>query len=439
MKSASIWRSGAPAAKCARIVLRSVFLNFVMSGLALAQSCELPRSSLNARELVQRVLSCHPGLASQSSLVEARKSALAYSDAIDDPVLVYAFSPLTLGNPLDTRQRLEISQRLLWPGKRALLRARSAGLRDAQLAIRDRESVNLALLARYTYAQWYYLREALVINHSQQALWEEFIRIAEVKYATGSGSKQDVLQAQTAAKLLDHRHIVLQAKQKSTQGQLNRLVNQPPSTPVGPAAQFAIPQLMASVVQDAIDSQPIVQELSAQLSSKTAERRYAEKDSMPDFRLNAGYNNLWNDVDKRFTFGISINIPLNNHKRRHKVVGLKAQEQAIQWQMQDARIELTQAINEAHINWQESLHVLSLFTDELLPLAKQSLTTASDEYQSGSGDFLTLLSTEKTLGQTRLETLEAGKNILLRYADVLAARGLSTIHVTNTDNLESTQ
>jgi len=55
----------------------------------------------------------------------------------------------------------------------------------------------------------------------------------------------------------------------------------------------------------------------------------------------------------------------------------------------------------------ESEHVLILYQNRLLPLAEENLEAAQSDYESGSGNFLDLISTEKNLMQTRLQREQA--------------------------------
>ncbi|MCK5905706.1 MAG: TolC family protein, partial [Gammaproteobacteria bacterium] len=71
----------------------------------------------------------------------------------------------------------------------------------------------------------------------------------------------------------------------------------------------------------------------------------------------------------------------------------------------------------------ESIHVFSLYKSKLLPLSKETLDAAESDYQSGKGDFLSLISSEKKYMQTQLQTEQALADIHRRLAKLESAAG----------------
>jgi len=57
-------------------------------------------------------------------------------------------------------------------------------------------------------------------------------------------------------------------------------------------------------------------------------------------------------------------------------------------------------------------------------LAEESLTTARDEYQSGSGDFLSLLIAQRQLLSTERMAEQALRDQFAQFAQLLAASGV---------------
>ena len=61
---------------------------------------------------------------------------------------------------------------------------------------------------------------------------------------------------------------------------------------------------------------------------------------------------------------------------------------------------------------------------DLLPLAEETLTTAQDEYQSGSGDFLSLLTAQRQLLSTQRAAEQALRDQYMQFSQLLAASGV---------------
>jgi len=69
------------------------------------------------------------------------------------------------------------------------------------------------------------------------------------------------------------------------------------------------------------------------------------------------------------------------------------------------------------------MHVYSLYKNRLLPLARENLDAATADYQSGKGDFLTLISSEKNWMQTQLQLQQTLTDSHRRIAELESAVG----------------
>ncbi|MGH8568068.1 MAG: TolC family protein, partial [Gammaproteobacteria bacterium] len=73
-------------------------------------------------------------------------------------------------------------------------------------------------------------------------------------------------------------------------------------------------------------------------------------------------------------------------------------------------------VQRAYDRVEESRHVLALYRQKLLPLAAENLQAALADYESGAGDFLTLLSAEQNLLRTELTATRARADYYRRLA-----------------------
>ncbi|GMR05452.1 MAG: hypothetical protein BMS9Abin25_0027 [Gammaproteobacteria bacterium] len=369
---------------------------------------------LAEKQLIQAVLASNPSIEAMQSARQAAESRVDQATALDDPMLSYSFAPSTIDqNDLDFGQKMMLSQKLPWPGKRAL-RGDSARL-EANASQENVLFLRLQLIetsAKY-FADWYSIHEAVWINRINQDLWQEFHDIAEVKYGTGQASQQDVLRAEVEQARLEHQAIVLNRKQQNILAQINTLLNRTPDTPVPPPA--ALPEIrelpdVEQLRKMALETHPALKALIARNQASDARLKLAEREYYPDFNVNAGYNSLWNQDEKRFTIGVGINIPLLQGKRDAKVSEQRARSQQNTFQIADKQAEIAGAVQRSYNNVEESRHVLKLYESKLLTLAEENLLAAKADYQSGAGGFLDLVSAEKNLFQTRLSYVKAQRD-----------------------------
>ncbi len=395
------------------LFITSILLLF--TAIASANQDVLFRSDqLDEKQLIQAVLASNPSIEAMQSAWQAAESRVVQATALDDPMLSYSFAPSTIDqNELDFGQKLMLSQKFPWPGKRAL-RGDSARL-EANASQENILLLRLQLIessAKY-FADWYSIHEAVRINQVNQNLWQEFHAIAEVKYGTGQASQQDVLRAEVEQARLEHQAIILNRKKQNILARINTLLSRKPDAPIPPPASLPEIRELPDVVQlrkTALETHPVLKALIARNQASDARLKLAEREYYPDFNVNAGYNSLWNQDEKRFTIGIGINIPLLQGKRDAKVSEQRARSQQSSFQIADKQAEIAGEVQRSYNSVEESRHVLKLYENKLLDLAEENLQAAKTDYQSGAGGFLDLVSAEKNLIQTQLSHVKAQRD-----------------------------
>lgn len=406
----------------------------VTGGRAVADSDEgalfTRNQPLTPRQLVAAVLARNPTLPAVQAAWQAAQSRIEPAAALDDPLLFYAAAPRTAGaDDQGFGQKLELSQKLPWPGKRQLRGQRAQ--HEADAAQQDIETLRLKLSAttRSLFADWYFIHEAIRINHINQELLQEFRRIAEARYSTGQASKQDALRADVEFNLLKHRAIVLERQRRDSLARINTLLNRAPDEPLPLPAKLSEPESLPSAQTlraRAIQAHPQLKALAAQIEAAKSTTGLARRAFYPDFNLKAGYNSLWNQGEKRLTVGVGINLPLDRSKRRAAEDAARARTMQAQWALTDKAAVIAGEVQRAYDRVEESRHVLTLYRERLLPLAEENLAAAKVDYQGGSGDFLSLLTTEKNLIQTRLQVEQALADVHRHLAALERAVGSLT-------------
>ena len=389
--------------------------------------------TLSSMQLVTAVLQANPQLKVAQATWQASLARVEQQSALDDPQFHYSFAPLTGdsrkpdGQHLDFGQRFEISQNIPFPGK-LHLQGKAA---EYQAETKQQNIMTLQLLlaskAKSLFADWFYIHQAIAINQTNQSLLEEFRDIAITRYSTGRASKQDVLQAEVERELLKHQAIALKRELKTILAQLNTLLNRPADTPLQVPRELPeitqLPDLEQLQIR-AMQSRPELKAVTARINTHKTRTQLAELAYYPDLKLSAGYNSLWDNEDKRFNIGVSINIPLDQSKRRAAEQEAKANRQQAHWRKIDLEAKIREELTVAYAHIEESLHVLRLYRHQLSSLADANLAAAKADYQSGKGDFLTLISSEKNRLQTQLQTEQALANVHRSFAKLEQAAGI---------------
>lgn len=387
------------------------------------------RPEIDVDEYTAEVLRRNPTLAAARHALEAAVARYPQVTALDDPMLGYAIAPGSIGSDaVDFGQRIELSQRLPWPGKRRLrgdVALSEAEARQEELRTARDELVREAKAA---FVRFYFVYRAIEINEVNKAILQEFRRTAETRYAAGTASKQDALQAEVAYDHLLHRGIVLERMRRVAVGRLNALLNRAPTAELPPP-----PQVLASpgdrrpleeLLDRSLAARPELAALVHRLRGREAALELAHKEFYPDFTVMGGYNSLWQEDDLRPIVGFGINVPLQRGRRHGAVDQATAEASRLRAQIAELTAKVALEVQEGYELVVEAEHVVHLYQTELVPAAEENLDAARTEYAAGEIDFLSLLAAERSLMQAQLAYQEALSGYHERHADLERAVGL---------------
>ncbi|MGY8776339.1 MAG: TolC family protein [Spongiibacter sp.] len=374
--------------------------------------------ALTAEQLVDAVLTRNPGLKGLAAAAAAANYRIAPAGALDDPMLTYAGAPETAGGPRGFQERVELSQTLPWPGKLGLredaARARAEG---EEQSLADRRLALMAA-AKGLFAEWAYIHRTLQIKHAHRDLLVELRRVAETQYAAGRARQQDVLQAEVEAARIDTDIVTHQRRKREVQAMINGLLNRSPQSPLPPPAPLPVPSEppdLQALQEAALEEHPELRRIQARIAEARARHGLAEKDYFPDFKLSAGYNTLWDDTDKRWMVGLSINLPFDlSGKRSATRNAAEADVMRHQWQLTDREAQLLAQLEQGRAQVQETRDIVAIHRQRLLPLAEESLNAAVADYRAGQGSFLTVIDAER-------QQLRTEDNLARAHADYLRA------------------
>ena len=414
---------------------------FIFSMLSCAAETKVFDESfpLSSTQLVNAVLSRNPTLPAMQASWEAASSRIDQASALDDPLLSYQMAPQTIGqSDLDYGQKIELSQKIPWPGK-LHLRGQAAEF-EASAAYENVNSMRLQLSAKakMLFAEWYFIHEAIRINRVNQKLLQEFRKLALSRYSRGLASNQDALSADVEFNLLKHQDIKLQREKQVLLAKINTLLNRMPDAAIPLPHGLSDPPLLPNIKwlrEKARLARPELKAQESRIQAFKARTDLAEREFYPDFNLSAGYNSLWDTDKKRFTIGMGINLPLDQSKRRAAETEARAKMKQAEWDEVDQLAKIVEEVQIAYDKVEENRQVIALYRNQLVPLAEENLEAAKLDYRTGSGDFLTLISAEKNLKNTQLQVERALTDAHLRLAELEWAVG-SIESLSNDDSLQ---
>jgi cobalt-zinc-cadmium efflux system outer membrane protein len=350
---------------------------------------------------------------SVESARQAWRAAIArvkQSGVFEDPMVTLEVAPLSIGSSTARfGYNAMISQRLPWPGKRALEESAAKAEADAVRNDYDAARRELALSASLLYDQYFVAARSLDINRAHVALMRSMQAAATTQYETGRASAQDPLQAEFELTHMEHDAVVLASQHDVTVAQMNELLHRAPELalppppkdlPLPPAPDLAEAQRLEN---EAIDHRPDIRAAQHHVVAEQARADRAQREYLPDVTVSTSYNSMWDMPEHRWMVGLSFDLPIQTGRRGGAVEearAMRAQFEADAARMSDmARTQVVVSLKQL----EESVHVLHLYEERLLPIARDEVEAARNAFTSSQAPFGAVIDAEKNLRQVELD------------------------------------
>jgi outer membrane protein TolC len=340
-------------------------------------------------------------------------------------------APASTGsNHVEFGYRLEVSQKVPFPGKRAL--RGQAALAEASAAEEDVQDMRLQLAesAKMAFYDAYLVERALGVNAEGLRLLQEFQKNAETRYKTGLVPQQDVLQASLEIGRQRQRQLVLERMRRVAQARLNTLLHRRPEDYIAPPPEQipvagSLPEV--SVLRAAaLARRPDLRALAERLRAEQASLDLAHKQVCPDFEVTGAYDTIMGNGPARdlaAQVGLRFNVPIRQ-ARRYGALG-EAEARVAQRQAELAKQvdQVALQVQEAYEQLRESQQTVHLYEETILPAAQANIKSAQATYINGRIPFLTLIEAQRGLVDLKDHYYEAVAEYFRRLATLERASG----------------
>ncbi|HEY6943756.1 MAG TPA: TolC family protein [Candidatus Acidoferrum sp.] len=291
---------------------------------------------------------------------------------------------------------LGFSQDIPYPGK---LRLRGEiAKKDADVMQQQVESVRRSVLTQVkaAYVQLGFLAKRVAILDSDGELLKQVVQTAEVRYGSGMGNQQEVLQAQIERTKLLREITMNQLESGKSQAALKQMLGRAQSSPdieTEELAETATPRTFEELLEAAKANNPDIAAARETVTKQGLQVDLAKKDFYPDF--NVQY--MWQRTDPTqfrayymATFG--MRIPIYRGRRQQRELAQAQAEQNRARSESETRVQQTAfALREEYLTQEKSAELLKIYREGLMPQARAELQAGTAAYESNRQDFQALL------------------------------------------------
>ncbi len=382
---------------------------FGNSAYAQERSVQLATPALAA--LIAEALQNNPELRAAAKEIEAANQRVRPAGALEDPMLEAGLlnvpiTPWRLNREDMTMKMLGLSQKLPYPGKRALREQVAA--KDAQtLDYGLRESRNrVAREVKLAYYDLALTDETVRLLKSNRQILEQFLHIAESRYGVGQAAQAEVFRAQTQLGRMSEELLRMERERPVTEAELMRLLGRrgnalPISVELPGLRETALN--VEALQQAALSERPQLLGLQSVIERGSKALDLARKEAQPDFDLRFSYGQREKDLagmrrEDLFSLTVAMNLPV---WREDKIEPRIAEAQALREQalemLQAQQNEVLARLRQQVALTEQSRKSVHLYETAILPQARLAVEAALAAYQVSRVDLLMLLDSQMTL------------------------------------------
>jgi outer membrane protein TolC len=394
-----------------RAPFRAALLPFLLltSNAALGAGEEAADAPL--RELLAEVSRNNPDIRVAQRELDAARNRISPAGALDDPMLELGVINLpaqsrSFSAEDMTMKMIGLTQRLPSLGKRALRREVAEKEADA-VAHNYREVSNRAVRSvKIAYADLGLVDESARLTEKNRRILEQFLAIAEARYAVGQGSQADVLKAQTQLSRMADELIKLGRERPMLEAELNRAIGRaseprPIAPPVPRAREVTL--RLDELREAALAHRPqlLAQQNLVERGAKAID--LARKDYYPDVDLRLSYgqrDNTTTDMRREdmISFTVAINLPIwGGSKREPRIAEAEAMREQARRMYEAQASEIITMLRQQVATAEQSLKSARLYETGILPQARLAVEASIAAYNVNRVDFFTLLDNQMTV------------------------------------------
>ena len=318
----------------------------------------------------------------------------------------------------------ELKQTILFPGKRALMRAvAEKNVQTRELALAGFQT-QLAIQVRRSFYELLAVRQIVALKEQQMTLAGTFVEAARKKVEGGFAPEFEQTKAEVELATAQKALRDAQAQEAVARTALNSLAGREPEAPLTPAGTLtetvAVPD-EATLLKQAMERNPSLKVQTAEVERTGLSLALTKKSRLPDFTI--GPTVEYQQPEQVYGIGISLPLPLWNRKKGEIATATAEQQRALA-ELDALRRDVARDTSSAWQLLTSAKESLALYTPEFRDKLKSALDAAAQSYGEGRTSLLIYLETQRTYYDTEADYFETLQKLYDAQAALEAALGV---------------
>ncbi len=398
--------------------------------MAAAQNTPAPSSPANTVHsefisldaLLAEMLARNPELRAARKRWEAMQKRPGQEGALPDPTVrlgwASAGTPLPgggIGTEPIANIGIEIAQIFPFPGKRSLKAGMAWREAEAESFMFDNTELTLVSRLKAAYHDLQFVYDATEVLARNRSLLEQLAQVAQSRYSVGQGNQQDLIKSQVEISVLQTRQVELDRRRQSLESEINALLSREPGAELArpePVGQVPVLLPVEKLQSIAMQNAPTLRAQRSTIDSRQLGLEVARRDYYPDLEVMGGYFNQGSMKDM-WEFRFELNIPIYfARKQRLGVEEAGARLAEAQSAFRSQEQMLTFRIKDQYLAAETSRRLMDLYSKLIAPQARLALESSLSSYETGSVDFLSVLSNLTTILENEMNYYESRTQFL---------------------------
>ena len=359
------------------------------------------QQELRLDELVSEALKNNREVLAAQKRYEASRQRPTQESSLPDPMFSIGYNSngkpwpgAGLGIDPTSNIGVMVSQEIPFPGK-LKLRGGIAS-KEAEAEFQQYESVQLNVISRLkqAYYRLFYTYAAADVLGRDRYLLTKLLKVTEIRYSVGKAAQQDIFKAQTQISIIETRLVRLEQERNSREAEIDSYLNRRAGTPVPRPEEvkfksfaLSLDEIYASVRENS----PMLRRDQKMIERVELAVNLARRGYYPDYAITAGYFNQ-GTMPPMYMARADIKLPTYFWRKQRAAVTEQVSNVSQARRNYEATDQnLRFKVKDDFLLAQASSKLVMLYSDTVVPQASLALESSLSSYESGTVDFLSVL------------------------------------------------